>query len=147
MLWARRGSLRTSWGRLSTWCCNLLRNRLHTRFRALLGDERGTVTAEFAVVVPAVLVVLGLVIGGIVIATNRLTLASAAADVARLEARGDTGLASARVESAGAGVTVVRERHDGLLCITLRAGPQRGPLAALAVSGEGCAAVTDPSAG
>lgn len=114
------------------------------RPRDLRRDERGTVTAEFAVVVPAVLVILGLVVGGIVIATNRLTLASAAADIARLEARGDIGLSTERLAGAGAGVTVERNRNGGLLCITLRAGPQRGILAALAVEGEACAAVTDP---
>lgn len=107
-------------------------------------DERGTVTAEFAVVVPAVLVILGLVVGGIVIATNRLTLASAAADIARLEARGDTGLSAERLASAGSGITVERQRSGGLLCIKLRAGPKQGMLAALAIEGEACAAVTDP---
>lgn len=118
---------------------------LRARILTLLRDERGTVTAEFAVVLPAVLIVLGLVIGGVVIATNQLTLASAAADIARLEARGDTQLATERVDRAGVGVTVERERRGTLLCITLRAGSQRGPLAALAVTGEACAAVTEPS--
>lgn len=112
----------------------------------LIRDDRGTVTAEFAVVVPAVLVVLGLVIGGIVISTNRLTLASAAADIARLEARGDTVLSAERIENAGPGVTVEREHRGSLLCITLRSGPPRGMLGALAVTGEACAAVTDHAA-
>ncbi|MBP1327016.1 Flp pilus assembly protein TadG [Leucobacter exalbidus] len=116
------------------------------RARTLRHDERGTVTAEFAVVVPAVLVVLALVIGGIVIATNRLTLASAAADISRLEARGDTALAEERISQSGAGLTINRERRGALLCITLHAGAQRGLLAALSVSGEGCAAVTDDTA-
>lgn len=103
-------------------------------------------TAEFAVVVPAVLVVLGLVVGGIVIATNRLTLASAAADIVRLEARGDSDLAAERLAGAGTGVTVERERRGGLLCVMLRTGPQRGMLASLAVTAEACAAATDPTA-
>lgn len=112
--------------------------------RDLLRDERGTVTAEFAVVVPAVLVILGLVVGGIVIATNRLTLAAAAADIARLEARGDTDLAVERLGGAGAGVTVERERRGGLLCVTLKSGPTLGMLAMLAVTGDACAVATDP---
>lgn len=110
----------------------------------LLRDERGTVTAEFAVVVTAVLVILGLVVGGIVIATNRLTLASAAADIVRLEARGDTDLAAARLAGAGEGVTVEREHRGGLLCITLRTGAPSGMLAMLAVTGDACAVATDP---
>lgn len=111
--------------------------------RRLWRDERGTVTAEFALVMPAVLAVLALVIGGIVVATNRLTLASAAADVARLEARGDDALAKARIAGAGSGVAVERERRDGLLCITLRIGASKGLLNAVTVMGEGCAVVTD----
>lgn len=111
--------------------------------RAHLHDDDGTVTAEFAVVVPAVLVVLGLVIGGIVIATNRLTLSAAAADIARLEARGDATLAAERIAAVGPGISIERERDGSLLCITLRGGSVRGPLAALAIIGSGCAAATD----
>ena len=61
------------------------------RFRGLpngFRDERGSVTAEFAVALPAMLLVLLLAIGAIALATQRLSLSSAAAQMARLEARG-----------------------------------------------------------
>ncbi|MHA3682979.1 TadE/TadG family type IV pilus assembly protein [Leucobacter sp. HY1910] len=132
-------SIGRAWGSARAWGSERARGAGRARWR----DDHGTVTAEFAVVVPAVLVVLGLVIGGIVIATNRLTLAAAAADIARLEARGDDTLAAERVTAAGPGVGVERARDGALLCITLRASPVGGPLAALSLTGTGCAAVTD----
>lgn len=94
-------------------------------------------------VVPAVLVVLGLVIGGIVIATNRLTLAAAAADIARLEARGDSALANERLTAAGAGLNIERDQRGQLLCVTIRASPRSGLLGAIGITGTGCAAITE----
>ena len=109
-------------------------------FAALRADERGTVTAEFAIVVPAVLAVLGLVIAGVFLAAQRVALTSAAAEIARLEARGDTGLAGERVSALGAGVEVDRA-SDGLLhCVTLRARPARGPLTRISVDARACSA-------
>lgn len=108
----------------------------------LIRDERGTVTAEFAVVMPAVLVVLGLVIGGVFIAAHRITLVSLAAEVARLEARGDTDRARARLDEAQGAITVQRDRSGSLLCVTLRASPGRGMLSAIAIESRSCAAVS-----
>lgn len=111
--------------------------------RALAADERGTVTAEFALVVPAVLVILGVVIGSIVIATHRLTLTGAAADIARLEARGDAELAAARLDALGSSVSVAREREGLLLCVTLSSGSRDGLLGVIAVRGSACAAMSE----
>lgn len=118
--------------------------------RDSLADDRGSVTAEFAVVLPAVLMVIVLALGSIMLATHRLSLHSAAAEVARLEARGDTDLAQARLSglSVGAGgsgqasgaVTVQRSAHGALHCVTLTSRPAGGLLSAVAVSGSGCAA-------
>ena len=117
-----------------------------TRARELLaslrGDERGTVTAEFAVVMPAVLVVLGLAIGGIFIAAHRITLVTLAAEVARLEARGDMDRARARLDDAAAGVSVRRERTGPLHCVTLGAHPGGGMLSAIGIESRACAAVS-----
>lgn len=111
--------------------------------RALLSDERGTVTAEFAIVLPAVLVVLGLVLGGILIASHRATLVSTAAEVARLEARGDAALAAARIASVGGSVEVRREHRGRLSCISLRSHPGGGLLSGIGIEAEACAVGDD----
>lgn len=110
---------------------------------ALLRDERGAVTAEFAVALPAVLVVLGLVLGGIMIGAQRVVLVSAASDLARLEARGDTVASEARREELPRGTSQRRWQRGPLLCVELSAGPVRGPLSRVAVSATACAARSD----
>ena len=110
------------------------------RYAALRDDERVAVTAEFAVALPAVLIVLGLIIGGVSLVTHRLTLTSAAADVSRLEARGDHDLAAARLEALAGPVEVERLETGGLLCVTLRAAPGLGLLRSLGISASACAA-------
>lgn len=109
----------------------------------LLDDERGTVTAEFAIVLPVVLVVLGLVIGGIAISAHRIALASAAAEFARLEARGHAAEAEARLAQFEPDVEVARETQGVLHCVTLSSHPGAGLLGGIGVSARACAATTD----
>ncbi|WP_205879402.1 TadE family protein [Leucobacter triazinivorans] len=112
-----------------------------------LGDDRGSVTAEFAIVMPAVLVVLGLAIGGILISAHRIALVSLAAQVARLEARGDADLARSALEAwNGSSVEVDRSRQGGLHCVTLRSHPGEGLLAGIRVETLACAAVSGEGA-
>jgi hypothetical protein len=106
-----------------------------------LRGERGSVTAEFAFVVPAVLVVLGLSVGAIMLSAHRLSLGAAAAEVARLEARGDTAAARLRLASLG-DVGVGRSRDGPLLCVALSARPGAGALRAIEITARGCAAVS-----
>lgn len=108
--------------------------------------DRGAVTAEFAIAVPALLVVLVLAVGAIMLAAHRVVLTSAAAEVSRLEARGDRAEAGARLAELGEGVLVARSRDGPLLCVTLRARPARGALAVIELSARGCAAVVEASA-
>lgn len=115
-------------------------------FAALRHDERGTVTAEFAIVVPAVLAVLGLVIGGIYLAAHRITLVSVSAQVARLEARGDESRAEEQLDALGSRIVVDREEDGALHCVTLRSHPAGGPLAHVAVESRSCAARTGEGA-
>ncbi len=98
-------------------------------------------TAEFAIVLPAVLVVLTLAVGAIMIATQRVVLISAAAEVARLEARGDADEAAARIDALPPGVKIVRSLSSGLHCVSLNAHPLAGPLTAVGISVRGCAAL------
>lgn len=116
-------------------------------WRWILRDETGSATAEFAVVLPAVLLVLGIALGGLQLATKRLLLASAAADIARASARGDTDAADTRLaELSGFGGGVRRaERDEGDLgCVTLTASPGSGMLSTITLSATGCALRTRP---
>src|SRR5690606_28767795 len=112
--------------------------------RALGRDERGTVTAEFAIALPIVLVVLGLVVGGVALAAHRITLVSAAADAARLEARGES--AEAALTRLGAGVQIDRSTEQGLHCVALSSSPVGGLLSSITVRARSCAAVSDVAA-
>lgn len=103
-------------------------------------NERGSVTAEFVTAIPAMLMVLMLAITAMMLAAQRVTLTAAAAEVARLEARGDTAAAAARMRALGSGVRVGRSVTDGLLCVRLTAAPAGGVLSAISVSAQGCAA-------
>lgn len=107
---------------------------------ALRHDDRGTVTAEFAIVVPAVLAVLGLVIGGILLAAHRIALVSVSAEIARFEARGDRDLAEARLDGLGGRVEVEREDDGALHCVTLRSRPAGGLLTHVTITSRSCAA-------
>lgn len=102
-------------------------------------DEQGSTTAEFAVVLPAVLLVVVMVIGGILLATTRVTLVSAAHDIARLEARNDSGLVAERVAQLPSRATIARADTGGVLCVTLRSSPGAGPLSRVVIEGRGCA--------
>lgn len=108
----------------------------------LLRSDRGTVTAEFAVVLPAILAVLGLAVGAILLSAHRVVLTAAAAEVSRLEARGDTSAAGARLAGLD-GVAVSRVRDGPLQCITLTSNPSGGVLAFVEVSARGCAATSE----
>lgn len=95
-------------------------------------------TVEFAVVLPAVaLVLVGLVAAVIVVdGLGRLQVASSSA--ARLIARGDDAGGRAVVGSIAPGASVAVRRSDGLVCVDAeRAGA--GVFAALALRGSGCA--------
>ena len=109
------------------------------RARGLRDDERGSVTAEFAIVLPAVLAVLGVVIGGVFIASHRLVLVDAAAELSRLEARGDERLAAERLARLPGGVAVERSREGPLHCVALSSRPGGGLLSAVTVNARACA--------
>lgn len=111
--------------------------------RELLSNERGSVTAEFAIVLPAVLVVLALAVGAIMLSAQRLTLSATAAEVARHEARGDGVSASAILGRLGSGVSVQRRGQGPLHCVTLSSVPAGGLLSVVEISASGCAAMSE----
>jgi hypothetical protein len=80
-------------------------------------DDRGSVSAEFAVALPAVLACLALCVGGVFSAAQYAALAGSAAVAARLAGRGDD---PGSVE-APAGSTFQIERDGGVVCVTVTA--------------------------
>jgi hypothetical protein len=99
--------------------------------------ERGSVTAEFAAVVPAVVVLLACCLACLQLAGQQLRLQDAAADVARSAARG--GSASAGAQAPGAAVSVTT-RGD-LVCASLsaRSRSPAGTILGLRLTATSCA--------
>ncbi|WP_217135330.1 TadE/TadG family type IV pilus assembly protein [Leucobacter chinensis] len=112
----------------------------------LLKCERGASTAEFAILVPIIAMVVAIVVTALVLSGTRVALVAGAHDIARLEARGDTTLAATRESRLPPGAVVVREQRGQLLCIEVSFAQRTGVLAALRVTGEGCALVSQETA-
>jgi Flp pilus assembly protein TadG len=88
------------------------------------------VTAEFAIALPGVVMVLACCLSALQVSTQQLRLHDAAASAARSIARGeDAGAAAARASRMVSGARLASRSDDDLLCVTLSA-----PSAALAAS-------------
>jgi Flp pilus assembly protein TadG len=88
------------------------------------GDDRGSITAEFAVAVPAVLLVLATMLGGVQAAGLQLRLQDAAADAARSLGRGEDAAAVAgRAAEQVTGAELERHAQGELICVRLTAAP------------------------
>ncbi|GAB3605317.1 hypothetical protein GCM10027413_07260 [Conyzicola nivalis] len=100
------------------------------------GDERGSVTAEFAAVVPAIVLLLACCLAGLQITGQQLRLQDAAADVSRSVARGGGGAQAALV---GASVSVTQS--GDLVCVRLsaRSRSPAGTLLGLTLTASSCA--------
>lgn len=103
-------------------------------------DERGSVTAEFAIVVPAVVLVLALTAGALAATGRQVRLEQSAAQAARLAARGESGARVAGLVATIAGGAVAAVAREGdLVCVTATA-PARVPLLPLpALQARSCA--------
>ncbi len=101
--------------------------------------ERGSATAEFAVLIPAVCLVLAVCLSGLQLATHQLQLHDAAALAARSAGRG--GDASAVVGQLIPGASVHNERKGNLVCVHVSAhgSPMAGLLGFGTISAMGCA--------
>lgn len=82
-----------------------------SRFRA----DRGSVTAEFAIALPAVVAVLALCLSGLQIVGQQVRLQDATAAAARAAARGDPTAALARLVP---GATATTRSDSDLTCVT-----------------------------
>ena len=92
--------------------------------------ERGSVTAEFAAVIPAVLLVLACCLAGLQLAGQQLRLQDAAAASARSLARGESA-------PSIVGVRVVTRVEGQLLCARVVAASMV-PLFPMQLSAESC---------
>ena len=104
--------------------------------------ERGSITAEFAAALPAVLVVLALCLGAVQVVGQQVRMSDAAGDVARLLARGEgAGPASGLLAAVGPGTVLTPERQGEFYCARLSAPSAFAPFAAagLALRARSCA--------
>ncbi|MBF4620606.1 TadE family type IV pilus minor pilin [Clavibacter sp. VKM Ac-2542] len=117
--------------------------------RACPVADRGAAAAELAVVLPAVVLVLGLCLGAVQTVGQQVVLTSAAEEAARSIGRGeDAGTAAARIDGAAGGASMAVDRSGHAVCVRLTAPSRFGPAGAagLRVSARGCAWQEDPGA-
>lgn len=104
-------------------------------------------TAEFAVALTGVMLVLALCLGAMGIAAQQIALESLASSGARMLARGDD-LATVRTAvAAGApGATLSQSASGEFVCVALERGARLGSLGVgdLVLSARGCALAADP---
>ncbi len=108
---------------------------------AVAADENGSAVAEFAVALPAVLLVLAMVLGGVELGARQVRVQDAAADAARSLGRGDPVPAlEARLARQVPGARWSSSRSGALVCAHLVASAG-GPAAllGLTVSATSCA--------
>lgn len=104
------------------------------------GHERGSVTAELAVALPAVALVLAVCLAAVMLVAQQVRLTDAAADAARSLGRGESNAEAQAIAGrvAGGGVQLTSLVDDLFVCATLRA-PGAGMLAAIELSASSCA--------
>jgi hypothetical protein len=101
-------------------------------------DDAGTVTAEFAVVLPAVVLVLGCALGAIGLGGEQLRLQGAAFDAARLLGRGDSG-ALDRIRAVAPGARLSVRSSGAVVCADVRAPVALGVLSGIVLNASACA--------
>jgi len=103
--------------------------------RASLRQEAGYVTAETAMVLPVLALLLAVALWSIAVAAAQLRCIDAARDGARAVARGESDAVATEVARAaapdGAQVDVRREGDRVVVVVSARVGVGRGPLATI----------------
>jgi hypothetical protein len=98
-------------------------------------SERGSVTAEFAAVAPAIILVLALCVGALQVVTHRLVVADAAAEAARGLGRGDdVAVVLGHARRALGEVSLAREDEGEFVCAQLASPCPPGPFSALGLT-------------
>lgn len=110
------------------------------RGRAFLGGERGSVAAELALALPAVVLVLLLGAGALGAASRQVALQDATADAARLLGRGEGADAAARVISlAVPGAAVSSSGGGDLVCVVASIDASIGAFIHVPLRASSCA--------
>ncbi len=86
-------------------------------------DDGGSATAEFAVIVPAVLLLLALTAGAVSAVGRQVRLEHAAAQASRLAARGEPDRAGEIVQAIAGGHVAGVTADGDLVCVTATASP------------------------
>jgi Flp pilus assembly protein TadG len=107
---------------------------MRCRFR----DDRGAVTAEFAAVLPAVVLVLGCALGAMQLAAEQLRLQGADAAAVRLLGRGDPG-ARQLVLAVNSSASLVVHSSGNVICADVSAPATLGILPVMTISATACA--------
>lgn len=101
--------------------------------------ERGSATAELAVALPAVALVLAACLASVQLGAHQVRLTDASADAARALARGEPAGEAASIAVRVAGPVELSSAHDGaFVCVTLQARGG-GLLDAITLRAESCA--------
>jgi hypothetical protein len=106
--------------------------------RCRFQDDRGSVTAEFAAVLPAVVLVLAFALGAMQLAAEQLRLQGADAEAARMLGRGDSG-ARELVLAVNPNATLVVRASGGLVCAESSAPASIGILLGITITTSACA--------
>jgi Flp pilus assembly protein TadG len=112
---------------------------MRSRSRDDAAGARGSITAEFAVVIPAVVVILAACLGGVRLMGVQLQLQDAAAAGARSLGRGESlDAATNQAHSAVVGSSLSASTHGSLVCVTANAARHGGLLGFIPVAATSC---------
>ena len=108
------------------------------RSRSADGD-RGSVTAEFAVALPAIALVLAVCLASVQLVAEQVRLTDAAADAARAMGRGESEASAGAIADRIAGdAALAVSVEEPFVCVTLTTSGD-GLLAAIELRAESCA--------
>jgi Flp pilus assembly protein TadG len=110
--------------------------------RSQLLADSGAITAEFAAVLPAVVLVLACALGAMQLSDEQLRLQGAASTAARLLGRGDAG-ASEVIEAVSAGAQLTARSSGPLICADVTAPASVGVVISLTLTASACALLDD----
>jgi Flp pilus assembly protein TadG len=113
---------------------------MRSRWADRARHEQGSATAELAVALPAVAVVLALCLGGVQVVGAQVRMTDAAADAARALGRGEPEGNARSIARAVAGPSAVSTSRDGqFVCVSVSS--DGGPFAAFGIrpTGRACA--------
>jgi Tfp pilus assembly protein FimT len=103
--------------------------------------DRGSVTAELAVALPAVALVLALCLSAVVVVGRQVRLTDAAADAARALGRGESEAVAHGIADrvAGGGTQLSAAQESPLICATLTSTGGAGLLGVIPLRAQSCA--------